>query len=335
MEGKSLSPIDAPRHSFSMPSSDIHGLPPIRSFGDLAKHAACEGWRLYRILEARSGAYSVFRIRKKAGGFRTIANPAPLLKRMQRWILSSILDELHTPACSFGFSRGSRLRDHAAQHRDARAILVFDIEGFFPSISTAQVTRVFAAAGYASRASSMLARLCTHLGALPQGAPSSPKLASLVCYRMDRRLSRFAESQGLLYTRYADDLTFSAASASTLAIARPFIAHIIRDCGFRLNQRKTRLLGPRRALAVTGLIVGPDKIGIGRRRLRELRARIHRSRESASPAELDAIQGWLDFVGDVDRDRYQILARYIHQLCLAGASGLTSLRVRDVSVLPR
>src|SRR6185436_14613677 len=147
-----------------------------------------------------------------------------------------------------------------------------DLEEFFPSISIARVVQVYKIAGYSARGAWILARLCTLEGALPQGAPTSPKLANLACYRLDRRLAEFAECKGFVYTRYADDLTFSGSAMSELAKVRPFIAHIVRDSGFRLNHKKTRLMGPRGAKVVTGLVIAPGQVCIGRRRLHDLRA---------------------------------------------------------------
>lgn len=313
------------------PSSAVNilGLPRISTFADLASQAELSHRQLWWLLFAGPAAYAIFRVPKKAGGYRPIADPNPALKSAQRWILRNILDRLHPSSSCHGFSRGSNLRSHADCHAGARAILAMDIENFFPSISIAQVTAVFRASGYNARIASMLSRLCTCAGALPQGAPSSPKLANLVCYRMDRRLEEFAARRGVMYTRYADDLSFSADTSVVLARARPFIAHIVRDCGFRLNSRKTRLVGPRRALVVTGLIVGPDRVGVGRRRLRELRARIHRAHREAGDKDIGELQGWLDYVSDVDPDRYGMLVRNIESLRATSAvSGLARVRVR-------
>jgi RNA-directed DNA polymerase len=51
---------------------------------------------------------------------------------------------------------------------------------------------------------------------LPQGAPSSPALTNILCRRLDRRLDGLAKSRGFVYTRYADDLTFSTVHADRL-----------------------------------------------------------------------------------------------------------------------
>jgi RNA-directed DNA polymerase len=79
---------------------------------------------------------------------------------------------------------------------------------------------------------------------------------------------------------------------------------------------------------VTGLVLARDTVGIGRHRLRELRARIHHA-HTGRPVNIQSIQGWLDYVWDVDRERYRILARYVEKL-RAGHDGseLAELRIQ-------
>jgi retron-type reverse transcriptase len=314
------------------PEFDIHGLPRIGSFRDLAAHTGLSGRNLWWMASGRDGLYAMFPVTKKKGGTRLIHRPTTQLLITQRWILRNILDRLQTTPSSFGFERGSKLRRHAEQHVGGRAVMTLDIKNFFPSISIAQVTRVYLVAGYSSRVASILARLCTFRGALPQGAPTSPRLANLVCFRLDQRLRNFAQRMGLVYSRYADDMSFSAPNASLLARCRPFITHIIRDCGFRLNTSKSRLVGPQGRRKVTGLVLTHDSVGIGRWRLRELRARIHHAHLFRGSPDLPAIQGWLDHVSDVDPVRYQMIVRYVDRLRAAdGISGLAALRVRPAS----
>lgn len=314
-------------------SFDLHGLPRIATIRDLAQHSGFPSRLLRQLAFGDEKAYTTFHIPKKAGGTRLIQSPTYPLRSVQRWILRNILNRLHTTSSSFGFEPGSKLRLHALEHVGARAILTFDIRDFFPSISIARVTRVLRVAGYSSSAASILAHLCTCGGSLPQGAPTSPRLANLACFRMDRRLSRFSEGQGISYSRYADDMSFSASSASALAKARPFITHIVRDSGFRLNHTKTRLIGPQGRRTVTGLVIGAETVGIGRFRLRELRARIQHAHVEADAVSVQAIQGWLDYVSDSDPHRYAILTRYVERLRQGDTTSvLTVLRIRTSDV---
>ena len=45
---------------------------------------------------------------------------------------------------------------------------------------------------------------------LPQGAPTSPTLANLVCFRLDRRLAGLAATAGARYTRYVGRVGWAA-----------------------------------------------------------------------------------------------------------------------------
>ncbi len=317
--------------TFLAPAFDIHGLPRILTMDDLAAHSGLSSGQLWYLAFAGSNAYTTFRLAKRSGGTRLIERPISSLRVAQRWILRNILDRLRTTPRSFGFERGSKLRFHAEEHAGARAVLTLDIKNFFPSITIARVTQMYRIAGYASRSASILAHLCTSGGALPQGAPTSPRLANLVCFRMDRRLAKFAERKGVVYSRYADDMSFSASSAEVLAKHQPFIAHIVRDSGFRLNSAKTRLIGPAGRKTVTGLVLAQETVGIGRKRLRELRAQIQHAHVERDTPSVAAVQGWLDYVSDADPSRYGILVRYIERRrANTSASGRVSLRVRPI-----
>lgn len=320
----------------SSPASNLPvtllGLPRICSLSELSLQTGMPARQLWFLLFRNRNCYRIFRVRKKTRGYRILSDPSEALKYIQRWILKRILDRLVTERCSYGFERGSSIADNAKQHTGASALLCLDIDNFFPAIRIDRVTGIFRQAGYPSNAASMLARLCTCDGRLPQGAPSSPKLANLVCRRMDRRLATLAKRNGLVYSRYADDMTFSGATASTLARIQPLLTHIVRDSGFQLNARKTRLVGPARALKVTGLVLASGKAGIGRRALRQHRARLHHLHTGKAGTNLDSVQGVLDYVSGVDKARYQMLALYVDELLKkAPGSSLAELRIRRPS----
>ena len=72
------------------------------------------------------------------------------------------------------------------------------------------------------------------LGVLPQGAPTSPMLSNLVAKNLDEDLYEYSQNNNFIYSRYADDLTFSAfmLPSKSIALIKREIIHIIRKNGF-------------------------------------------------------------------------------------------------------
>jgi retron-type reverse transcriptase len=107
---------------------------------------------------------------------------------------------------------------------------------------------------------------------LPQGAPTSPVITNIVCYKLDRRLSGLAKRFGLKYSRYADDITFS----SMHNVYQPESAflnelhRIISDQNFHIKESKTRLQKEGYRKEVTGLLVN-EKVNVQQRYIKQLR----------------------------------------------------------------
>lgn len=297
----------------------LFDLPAMDSIEDLSSRIHVSAGLIYRLLKWPREQYKTYRLPKSSGGSRLIAEPSAELKAIQAWILRSILDRLTVSAASKGFQKGSGICHNAAPHVGAKTILSVDIEDFFPSIRAGRVFKVFRTVGYSVKGSAMLTSLCTLNGSLPQGAPTSPKLANLVCWQLDRRLLGFVGRRGITYTRYADDLTFSAYSYTKLVHALTVIRQIVNSEGLRLNESKTRISGPSRRHRVTGLIVNEKSYGVGRETYRVLRSKLHRLSRTPSSApdgggDVSHARGWLAFVKDVDPVREHRLRRYVDQL---------------------
>jgi len=161
----------------------------------------------------------------------------------------------------------------------------------------------------------VLTSLCTCNGRLPQGAVTSPALSNIVCLRLDRRISGYTGKRNIVYTRYADDMTFSSMNPNRLIGAKRMVQHIVTEEGFNLNECKTRYMGPRQRRRVTGLVIGDNSIGVGKRRKRRLRAALHRlAAGNLVNEEREALGrhlvGWLAFLRDVDRKGYGQLRVY-------------------------
>ncbi len=217
--------------------------------------------------------YTTFRIAKRSGGSREISAPRPALKHVQLWINREILNAMRPHESCHGFTTGRSIVTNAAPHVQARLILKLDLRDFFPSVDRRAVFRVFRRVGYTRSISRLLAGLTTLRNSLPQGAPSSPQLANYAAYDMDTRLARLAEKHGIQYTRYADDLTFSGEAVERSAVKRT-IERVVRDAGFRPNERKARYLHPHQRQEVTGIVVN-SKLSWPRAERRRLRQEVY------------------------------------------------------------
>lgn len=101
------------------------------------------------------------------------------------------------------------------------------------------------------------------LGHLPQGAPTSPMLANLAMRDFDADASEIAREHGMIYTRYADDLTFSTADADFMnaRCSRVIgqVYELMGRTGLSPNVTKTRVTPPGSRKIVLGLLVDGER----------------------------------------------------------------------------
>lgn len=270
-------------------------LPPILTLGHLAhltgvNYVDLRDWVRREIEDP----YKVFRIKKRQlrttnAAFRTICVPDRKLAEVQSWLSRNVLSHGRTNSASTAFAPGSTLMAAVQPHCGSRWLIKVDVRRFFESISEISVYKAFRRLGYQPLVSLELARLCTRVGPpsrlhltarwvrrapkyvatidryaahrfghLPQGAPTSPMLANLVMLDADSELSKMARAHGLIYTRYADDLTFSTLRADfNRQEATRVIKLVYRTLGrFGLepNFAKTQVVPPRARKIVLGLL---------------------------------------------------------------------------------
>jgi hypothetical protein len=252
-------------------------------------------WLAYHSEATEILHYIRFTVPKKSGGVRELCAPHEDMAAAQEWVLRNILDKVPLHDAAHGFVAGRSTVTNAAPHVKTGVVINADLTDFFPTINVNRVIGVFRQLGYSPAASTVLALLCTEAPrrkvtyagkplfvasgprALPQGACTSPALSNLVARRMDSRLTGIAIRLGFRYTRYADDLTFSAASdEGKVGYLLARIRHITEDEGFAVNEAKTRILRSGDRQVVTGIVVN-DRPGAPRELVRRLRAILHRA----------------------------------------------------------
>ena len=121
---------------------------------------------------------------------------------------------------------------------------------------------------------------------LPQGACTSPALSNRIARFLDRRLDGLSRKLGLTYTRYADDLTFSAGPGfrDRVGALIAAVGRIAASEGFAVNAKKTRVQRPNARQTVTGLVVN-DAPAVPRDIVRRLRAILHRAKAEGLEAQ--------------------------------------------------
>ena len=218
-----------------------------------------------------------YRILSKGNGhIRLIEAPKPRLKKLQRQILTGILDRIPPHPSAHGFVKGRSIKTFAAPHAGRKVVLRMDLEDFFPTFAAARIQTFFRTAGYPEPVADLLGGICTNDAPrelrreltqdawtlysrphLPQGAPASPALANLCTYRVDCRLTGLAESAGATYTRYADDLAFSGDEHFERRVERfsTHVAAILLEEGLTVNHRKTRIMREDVRQHLAGIVV--------------------------------------------------------------------------------
>lgn len=240
-------------------------------------------------------AYEAFEIHKLSGGTRRILAPEASFKDLQRRVLRRILGGLSAHDAAHGFERGRSIVTHARHHVGKALVVRLDLRDFFPSTAEKRVKRYFRRIGWGGKAATLLTGWCTWEGGLPQGAPTSPRLANLVNRRLDARLRAYARSRYGVYTRYADDLTFSFADEGEVSVPDLVgtVTRIAFDDGYVVHRRKKlHIMRRHDRQIVTGLVVN-DRVSLPRSTRRWLRAVEHHVRTGA-PASLteEQLDGW-------------------------------------------
>lgn len=275
---------------------------------------------LYKVTNAPTLFYRDFKIRKKNKvEYRNISEPLPNLKYIQRWILDYILYKLEPSEYSKAFRKGVSIKDNAKFHRKQKKVLTIDIEDYFGTIKFNSVLKLFLSLGYTKSVSIMLAKLCVIDEGLPQGAPTSPMLATLITKNIDKRLAAFAHKENIRFTRYADDLTFSGDFEEGYIIN--LVEKVITSEGFKVNPSKTRVRLQHQRQEVTGIVVN-EKLQASRQYRRNFRQNMFYIRKfglethmkkvnkSDPKSYLHHLIGTANFIRNINTNDTDVLADY-------------------------
>lgn len=198
--------------------------------------------------------YKEIHLPKKGGGLRVIHAPFGLMKTLQYAVWREILQRESPSPYATAYLPHSQVRENALPHKGKDYLLKMDLADFFGSISYRKVlSTLFPSTLFPKKVGWILTNLCCYNGAVPQGAPTSPALSNLVMKQFDKTLGEFCAKRGVTYTRYCDDLTFSANRPLYDVFQRA--TELLQSHGFRVNPKKVVFLHKGQHMEVTGLTV--------------------------------------------------------------------------------
>ncbi|TPL57724.1 RNA-directed DNA polymerase [Mesorhizobium sp. B2-4-2] len=230
------------------------GRPYLENEIHLASYLGISPSIIRQILHRPRFHYRTFILKKADGTNRIIRTPKTYLKVMQWWINDNILITKEMAEAVHGFRKGRSYITNAAAHAGAKHLLNLDISRFFPSVTAQMIVGVFRNLGYSAAGSDFLARLTSLDDEAPTGAPTSPLIGNLILDNFDQTVSELSAARNITYTRYADDLTFSARTRIDNEFLKEVTA-FVESSGFELNPKKTRFLGKGDRMDVTGVVI--------------------------------------------------------------------------------
>lgn len=230
-----------------------NGLPVIFDIKHFSLLLGANFYALLGVIFTSDKNYQIKSIPKKSGEKRELTIPSINLKFIQQWILNNILNNIKVSNYAIGFHKDRSILENAKFHLNQECVVNVDLKDFFPSINTERIFRIFYYYGYTRELSFFLSKICCYNNGLPQGAPTSPYLSNIACLKLDKRLSKLAEKYNANYSRYADDITFSGSKG--LGEILPILETIIKDEGFLINDKKTRIQRNFQKQMVTGIVV--------------------------------------------------------------------------------
>lgn len=221
--------------------------------------------------------YTIIRIQKGAGKFRTIYAPHGEYKDWLKFMVEPLTNrcvELDTLGVMHAFMPGRSPVTNAMAHRGWRFTLSMDLSDWFDTVNTEHLS------GFLLDGLDPKSGFCFIDGAPRQGLPTSPAIANIAGIHLDSLIMKHhvkGRFSNFVYTRYADDLTVSANSMDTIRQMAGLIPKYAEQCGFKVNQSKTHIQSAEAGRRmITGVAVD-HKIQPSRAVKRRLRAARHQA----------------------------------------------------------
>jgi len=259
--------------------------------------------------------YKVYSIPKRNGnGSRIIAQPAKELKQLQKILCKESLSDLPVHEVCKAYKKNTNIKDNALVHVNNRYLLKMDFKDFFPSITPSDlVMHIEEHLKYdlTDEDKSAIGNIFFYMPRkdtslrLSVGAPTSPFISNSIMYGFDLLIKEECDKQGILYSRYADDLAFSTNEKNVLFKFEGFVKSTLESLKYpkiAINPEKTVFLSRKCNMHVTGLVLSNEgKVSLGRKKKRHIKSLVHKYVNGViTPEEKSYLSGFLSYCNSVE-----------------------------------
>ena len=154
-------------------------------------------------------------------------------------------------------------------------------------------------------------KLCTYKGKAVQGFPTSPSFSNLVLRGFDKSVSEHCKENDIVYSRYADDMTFSSKVKTPKeleSIVKKFVYNHLKAYNFQPNYKKTKWKSKGGRMTTCGIVVN-EKTNLHRKKVMHFRSAVHHATvidaHKTTKAEIRKLKGWCAYFMSVNPQRAQ------------------------------
>ena len=242
-------------------------------------------------------SYNVFNF-----GNRTIYSPNIYLKIFQKNILRLLKNlyplEINIEKC-------------ASMHLNQKWILKMDIKHFYESISADEILAILNKIVSKSSLFTIEKLKETTLvnNTLPTGAVTSAHIANAFMKDIDNEIKKVCKKNNVIYSRYMDDLFFSAENKKSLKKIESFVKTLLEQHQLQLNDDKIKYISQNKKQVILGILVNKDYPCLPKETKRKIKAILHQYMTNKITDE-QYVAGHLSYVFNVDKEFFKTLNRY-------------------------
>lgn len=170
-------------------------------------------------------------------------------RKLHDFIVKALFKIYMPNDASFAYHKEKGIKDCVIKHLESNSFIKYDIKKFFNSITLNSATNALMTEfNLEDKNKVLLKRIlstCFYENSMPLGLVTSPIISDILMKHFDEKMGKLAVENGLVYTRYADDMLFSAKDGISDGL-HDLVDSVMKEelgkIGLRLNKDKTLFL---------------------------------------------------------------------------------------------